>query len=97
MNYGLNLVILLPYMTSNKKENFFNEKKYIPKYYYRNYNQYKNYFDRNGYRQGQFYEFPDDDDSGSEDYYDDYEGRRDDEYYYKKTTYYYAKKSYCNN
>ena len=58
-----------------QKGKFFNEKKYIPKYYYRNYNQYKNYFDRNGYRQDQFYEFPDDDDSGSEYYYDDYEGR----------------------
>ncbi len=32
-----------------QKGKFYNDKRYTPKYYYRNYNQYKNYFDRNGF------------------------------------------------
>ena len=39
-----------------KNGKFFFEKKILPKQYYRHYNRYKNYFDRNGYRQEQFVE-----------------------------------------
>ena len=52
-----------------QKGKFYNDKKYMPKYYYRNYNRYKNYFDRYDYRKEQFFEDCDDesdDDSESE-------------------------------
>ena len=71
---------------------FYFEKKYLPKQYYRNFNRYRNYFDRYGYRQEQFIEdddyyedeeFDDDDDEGEEeeeeeedDGYDDYSDNR---------------------
>ena len=61
------------------KGKFYYEKKYLPKRYYRNYNQYKNYFDKNGYQQDQFIEDIDDEDDFNEDYYDYYDEIEEEE------------------
>ena len=53
-----------------QKGKFYHEKKYLPKRYYRNYNNYKSYFDKNGYQKEQFIE--DEDNDYSDDYSDDY-------------------------
>ena len=63
----------------NIKGKFYYEKKYLPKRYYRNYNQYKNYFDRNGYQQDQFIEEIEDEDSFNEDYYDEIEEEEEED------------------
>ena len=66
---------------------FYFEKKYLPRQYYRNFNRYRNYFDRYGYRQEQFIEddgyyedeeFDDDEEEEEEDDdgYDDYSDNR---------------------
>ena len=67
-------------ITLNDIENkgkFFSEKKYLPKRYYQNYNRYKNYFDRNGYKREQFEEYDGDDDVDSFIYH--YENEEEEE------------------
>ena len=60
-----------------QKGKFYYEKKYLPKRYYKNYNNYKSYFDKYGYRKEQFIE--DDDDDYSDSYYDNYNKSYDEE------------------
>ena len=79
-----------------QKGKFYNDKNYMPKYYYRNYNQYKNYFDRNGYKKEQFFEDYDDDDSDS-DSESESDSESDSEDYYEEKSYYPRNKGYYNN
>ena len=60
-----------------QKGKFYYEKKYLPKRYYKNYNNYKSYFDKYGYQQDQFIE--DEDDDYSDNYSDNFKKFYDEE------------------
>ena len=59
-----------------KNGKFFSEKKILPKQYYRHYNRYRNYFDRNGYNQEQFVE---DDEHYEDEEYDESDSEEEEE------------------
>ena len=68
-----------------KNGKFFSEKKILPKQYYRHYNRYRNYFDRNGYNQEQFVE--DDEHYEDEEYDFDEEEEEENDYGYSHNYY----------